>query len=202
MTTVSRTRAPDLAPGRAFALKWAGLTALGFVVGGYLGLQLLWSATGAFQRTLGDAAGGALGALLFGAVVGLLTGALQALALLDRRPFAVAWVLASALGPALTVAIIYALIGPRELPGLTGALVIGTALGVGVGAGQATRLRSPSAAVAWAAFTLAAILLGWLTIWLLSGANQDLTALGAVVGALVAGAISGVAAHLYLRPAR
>jgi hypothetical protein len=166
--------------GRSLMLRWS-IAIVGFPIGGYIG------------HLIGGPAATAPAALFSGLIAGAIIGAGQGLALgiLRLRALAV-WVAATALGLAIALASVTAVIG--QIDTMTDAILLGAISGLAIGAGQAAFLARERVANAWTWIVTLGVAwaIGWAVTASIGVALEAGWPVFGLSGALVSQVIAGV----------
>lgn len=166
--------------GRSLLLRWI-IAIVGFPIGGYIG------------HFVAGPAATVPTALLSGFVAGAIIGAGQGVALGILRPQALAlWVGATAVGLAVALAAVTAVIG--QIDAMADAIVLGAISGLAIGAGQAAFLGRERVANAWIwVLTLGvAWAIGWAVTASIGVALEAGWPVFGLSGALVSQLIAGI----------
>lgn len=177
-----------------FFFKWVGIVTLSIFAGMALAFGIMWSVGEAIGLAAGETIAAVVAGALFGCIVGLALGGAQALALSEKGLDLRRWVLYSVLGGGLFTAVAFglafSLFDLETMPEYQAVLLIGSALGQGIGAGQwlVLRGRVPNAP-AWMGITILALTAALFITFSLDGEGREFLtfSLMALVTAIITG---------------
>ncbi len=177
-------------PAAGFWLLWVAATTMGLALGGLIAFDIGWGAAEAAQKAAGELAGYLVMGFFFGATLGGIPAAAQAL-VLGRRVHAGRWIGIAALGGVLSATAALVVIAPNgeNLPDWISGLLAGTLLGLCVGVGQWWLMRRMRRSAAWIGIYTASMALGLLVLFGASGEGREFLALSS--SGLVIGGLSG-----------
>lgn len=178
-----------------FGSRWLLVSAVGVLLGGMLGINLLWGAAGVVEGVLGEIAAVIVGGGLFGAVLALGASLGPGQLLQNHGVRSGSWIVASviagALGMALTMAVVFSLLDLEAISQVVAGAMMGAALGLSLGIGQWLVLaRNDIAAMEWPLVSVVAFVVAMMVGLPLGGENREWLSMG-VIGLLV-GAITAL----------